>query len=732
MTKNKSRNGIGSRRRILVLALLAAFGPAHAEDDNAAALMNPNTAEVSAGVGWVSGNSSDRAFFGQYNGLRVNDFNLLLDYRYINRDENGLWTKSVGRNLGLDVLDIGFGQDKQGDWMYALGYTQFDWRDPRTINTGLQGVGSTSPMIGNALAAPGTGSNYDLSLKRKDVNVAVSKLITPNLIFDASYKFDDKEGSRLFGIGGYCSNTISPVCSGASSYVGALYLTPEPINSTTQQLEAKLTYSGETFSLTAGYYGGFYNNSNGVMTPGFPNGASTLTNTGDMLGPLAANLSQPVALPPDNQSSQFYVSGNTSLPLNTRINYKAAYTHATQNSDYPSQLTVGATPGLASLSGVLDTTLLQAGLTSRPLPKLTITGNLRWEDRQDKTDRGIYVVAPNGTQYTNNPSNSEFGNAKLEAGYQVTDVDRATLGVDYAYIERDVRSARRGSRTPPWRPCARATTKPASTPSGGVPCPRRSTGRSLSLRQARRLSLVRARPGRLASRSSGTTRSQLERHLPDDDGGPHPPDREADGRLVTHRAFSLNFSIEDGRDSYNGPNRRGPGRHQGPVLQHRRAVAVVGQLEVDRLRELRQAEPQHAAGHRLHRRPRAAQRRRGARCRRHAQRRRASGRRGELPGGQEQLQPGHDHRCARIEPPGQLLSRHHPEALGEDGDRQEVRRPGRFDPAVGELQRLDVGIQRRAVHVLGQLDGNNSADAERDVPRRALHLQVQVIGYKHG
>ena len=176
---------------------------------------------------------------------------------------------------------------------------------------------------------------------------------------------------------------------------------------------------------------------------------------------------------------------------------------------YPSQLLVGATPGLASLNGVLDTTLLQAGLTSRPLPKLTINGSVRWEDRQDKSDRGIYVVAPNGTLYTNNPTNSKFGNAKLEAGYQVTGVDRATLGVDYAYISRERRSARRGSRIPRWRACARATTKPASTRSGGVRCPRRSTEpSSIATPSARAITGTRStRP--LASRSSGTTRSTM-------------------------------------------------------------------------------------------------------------------------------------------------------------------------------------------------------------------------------
>ena len=345
MTTNRHRNDIGSRQKILVLALLAVFGPAHAEDDNVAALINPDTAVASAGLGWASGDSSDRALFGQYNGWRVNDANPLLDFLYIRRDDNGVWTRSVGRNLGLDVLDVGIAREKQGDWKYAVNYAQMVRRDPHTINTGLQGVGSTTPTIGNALAAPGTGSNYDLSQKRKGFTLAASKSIMPNLSFDASYKYEDKEGSRLFGIGGYCSNVISPVCLGANGTVGALYLTPEPINSTTQQFEAKLNYSGEKFSLTAGYYGGFYSNRNAVMTPVFPNGASTITNTGDTLGPLAAQLSQPVALPPDNQSNQLYLSGNTSLPLNTRINFKAAYTHATQNADFPGQLLAGATPG---------------------------------------------------------------------------------------------------------------------------------------------------------------------------------------------------------------------------------------------------------------------------------------------------------------------------------------------------------------------------------------------------
>jgi MtrB/PioB family decaheme-associated outer membrane protein len=437
MTNNEHRKGIGSSRKILFLALLAAFGPAQAADEDVAAAINPNTAWASAGVGWSSGDSSDRAFFGQYNGLRTQDVNALLDFLYIRRTDDGLWTRSFGRNLGLDVLDVGFGQEKQGDWKYWLEYDQMVRRDPYTINTGVLGFGSTTPSILNSLAAPGTGGDIDLSQKRKGITLGVSKWLAPNISFEANYKYEDKKGSRVFGVGNYCSDTISPVCVGANGTVGALYLTPEPINSTTQQFEAKLSFSGEMAGLTIGYYGSFYDNSNGVLTPVFPNGASTITNTGDALGPLAALLAQPVALPPNSHANQLFASGYVALPLNTRINAKVTYTNAVQDASFPSQLLVGAAPGPSSLYGEMNTTLAYVGLTSRPLPKLSINGNVRWEDKSNHTNLGNYVVDPGGTVYTNWPASGNVGSAKLEAGYQVTGVDRVTLGGDLARVNRD-------------------------------------------------------------------------------------------------------------------------------------------------------------------------------------------------------------------------------------------------------------------------------------------------------
>ncbi|MDD4880130.1 MAG: MtrB/PioB family decaheme-associated outer membrane protein [Gallionellaceae bacterium] len=412
MNTAKIHASFGFSQKLLVLALMAAFGPAHADDDEVTALISPDVASVTAGAGHVSGNSQDRSLYGQYSGWAEHDNALLLDFRYIKREEEtGTWTRGEGLNLGQDDRELSFSQEKQGDWKLALDYSELVHRDPRTINTGLLGAGTTSPTV-SPLSATGTGNDLNLELRRKAFNLAGSKWITPNLSFEASFRNEDKDGARSFGIGGYTPGGVT------ASTVAALYLVPEPVNSTTRQFEARLHYFGDKFSLTGGYNGSFYNNANSTMTV---NGidadafaSSTLT----------------LALPPDNQAHQLYLSGTYALQPTTHANFKLAYTHASQNQGFGSL-------GAGSLDGVLDTTLAQVGLSARPMPKLSLTANLRYEDRNDKTALGNYLVDSSGNLYTNTPDSSKYINGKLEASYQFSSLYRGTLGVDYAYINRD-------------------------------------------------------------------------------------------------------------------------------------------------------------------------------------------------------------------------------------------------------------------------------------------------------
>ncbi len=149
-------------KKILALSVLLAVGSAYADDDEIEQLIK-NESSVSLGAAGLSGNSKDRSIFGQYNGFRNNNINPLLDVSIIKlHDATGLWTRIEGHNLGQDNRELSFSQNKQGNWKYSLEYNEITHHDIRTINTGLQGSGTTTPTA-TLLATPGTGSDVELA-----------------------------------------------------------------------------------------------------------------------------------------------------------------------------------------------------------------------------------------------------------------------------------------------------------------------------------------------------------------------------------------------------------------------------------------------------------------------------------------------------------------------------------------------------------------------------------------
>jgi MtrB/PioB family decaheme-associated outer membrane protein len=438
-------------RTIIALSLFAAFGSSYAaEPEDVSQYIKPESS-ATVGLGLTSGDQRDRSIFGQYNGMRKDSGYLLFDFDVSRRDDaTGLWTNATGRNLGLDNRELRFSQQKQGDWKYGIEYNEIVRHDPRTINTGLQGAGTTTPNVVR-LAAPGTGSDIDLELKRKNLSLGIEKRFSPELSFEASFKNEDKDGARIFGRGYQCASYVCTNTLSATNVVTALLMLPEPVNSTTKQFEAKLNYAGEKLRISGGYYGSFYNNANGSMTatvPGVLNNAFGGTGT---LAPAATGgtslqnvLQMPTALPPDNQAHQFYVSGNYAFTKTTRATFKYAYTHATQNEDFLGSGLTGAPAGRSDLGGRIDTTLLQAGLTAKPMPKLSLLANVRFEDKKDKTPLAYYNIEglPAAATSRNQPvwTNGNLPNKKLagkvEATYQLPQNYRATLGVDYESIDR--------------------------------------------------------------------------------------------------------------------------------------------------------------------------------------------------------------------------------------------------------------------------------------------------------
>ena len=437
----KSRNQMRYARTALALAMAAAFGAAHADDAAVKELTSPNAGAVSVGGGFSSGDSQDRSLWGQYNGLRKDDANFLLDFGYVKRDDaTGTWTVIQGRDLGLETPELRAIYGQQGKWKVFGDYMQIVRRDPRTVNSSISSSDSTTPTV-TRLGAIGTGNDIDLKLKRQRLGLGGEWWLNANTQFELSFQTEDKDGSRMFGRGFNCPSGAAPtpVCTalatGANQW--AILFLPEPVHANTQQWDAKVNYTTDRLALTAAYYGAFYKNDNGTLSP---------TISGNLNNPLGAPMSPalttglrnilqlPMALPPDSDSNQFSVAGNYRFTPTTIGTFKYAYTKQTQKESWDG---LGFTPpaGRSSLDGKMETQLAQAGVSARPVRNLQLLANVRYEDRDDKTPIEEYNVE--GTDsFSNGHLNNTKVNGKLEATYSLPQNWKVTGGFDYESIDR--------------------------------------------------------------------------------------------------------------------------------------------------------------------------------------------------------------------------------------------------------------------------------------------------------
>ena len=420
-------------RTALALALCAAFIPAQAQEKSV-------ETTVSVGLGAIDGSGADRALFGQYNGLhngKAGYATLGIDYS-LRDQENSNWIQVLGTDLLGDTRELSAVWKNPGSWKIKADYGELVHSDPNTINTGLLGAGSTAPQVVVLAGGAGTGGDLNLSTKRTGLGLGFTSYISPTLRFDVSMKREDKEGARLSGIGMNCPSLIAPNCLGTAgaSANWATLLLPEPIKSNQTQVEARLGYAIEKFRVSFGYYGSFYRNAYSTLTPSVPGSLNSPTggllplNTG-----LQAILNQPVALPPDNQAHQFDLTGGYDFTNSTRATFKLGYTTATQDANFASGGLSGAPAGVTSLGALVNTTLAKIGLTSRPLPKLSLLADLRYEDRVDHTPLAPYNVE-NAFTYTNQNFPNRKTKGKLLATWQFNSDYRGSVGADYEAIDR--------------------------------------------------------------------------------------------------------------------------------------------------------------------------------------------------------------------------------------------------------------------------------------------------------
>jgi hypothetical protein len=157
--------------------------------------------------------------------------------------------------------------------------------------------------------------------------------------------------------------------------------------------------------------------------------------------PLSAGLQPllnlPVAQEPDNRFNQLSLTGTYDLAEKTRASFKLSYANTTQNQNFAASGLSGAPAGVTSLGGNVNTTLAWLGITSRPIPKLTLQADIRYADRDDKTPVAPYVMAGSSV-YTNQQLPEQKVSGKLQAIYQFSREYRGTIGADYVGIDRGI------------------------------------------------------------------------------------------------------------------------------------------------------------------------------------------------------------------------------------------------------------------------------------------------------
>ncbi|MEY4597817.1 MAG: hypothetical protein RLZZ445_614 [Pseudomonadota bacterium] len=388
----------GYKLTAIATAVMAACAPAWAaEDDEVKALTQPKS-HIEFGIGLTD---NDGLRFGQYSGLNRDKTYGLLGGELIRRDDaTGTWLRLSGKNLGLDTRELRFEHNRQGNWGYFVEYDETPRFNPYTINTGLTGIGTTAQNLN------GTASrNSDLETKREALTLGFNKILAGDFDLQIRFRNENKEGSRAWGQG----TTINFLA--------------EPIDQTTRQLDVILGYTGTRLQLTGGYYGTMFDNHNHYVT---------------------IDNANPIALPPGNMSHQLHLAGSYGFSNTTRANFKAAYSRATQNESFIPLPGSERLNTRGDLGGLVQTTLMQMGITSRPLPKLSLLGNLRYENRDDNTVIAQYLT-PSGTSTFdgfNEPRSIRTLAGKLEASYALPLGLRLIGGVDYEEKKRNTSPVR--------------------------------------------------------------------------------------------------------------------------------------------------------------------------------------------------------------------------------------------------------------------------------------------------
>lgn len=389
--------------------------------------------------------SSDSFKFGDYTGMDQSGVHAVANVHVLRRGrDDARYFEIDGRDLGLDSRSLRIEAGEQGKFGLRLEYDQLPKLFSDSFETPFVNPGSTSLALpaGWVRGASTTAMTelessmrpYDVESMRKSLGLSLTKLLPAGWDVSVNLKREKKEGDRF----------VAAILGNSGGNPRAV-IVPEPVDYTTDKIEVLAHYTTPKLQLKFGYNASLFKNDNKSLSWQNPFSGTPWG------GPADAFAVGQVGLPPDNQFHQISASGGYTISKDTRISGALSFGRMTQDERF---LPYSVNPALTvhtplprnSLDGRIDTTHASLRLTSRLTPKLHLTANYRFDDRDNKTpqDQYIYIggdsqnqlgVATNRAR-TNLPGSSTRHHASFDADYRLASRSKLKLGYEYDRVKK--------------------------------------------------------------------------------------------------------------------------------------------------------------------------------------------------------------------------------------------------------------------------------------------------------
>ncbi len=316
--------------------------------------------------------------YGEYTGFYDRGLYPLADGGASYRNKDGYYFDANGGRLGLDSRWINVRGGRQGLYKLHGSFRQTPQFLYDTSRTPFLGAGSTNQTLPSdwvyagstdrMTALPGALAAKGISNQRRSFDLGAS--VTPpkthwDFVFDVRH--DKRTGTGMTG----------------ANFLTTTSQLLAPIDYRTDQIEATVGYSRNTWQLRGGYYGSFFHD--GSPTLQWNNPFQTIV-PGSNVGRMS--------LAPDNSFNQFFVNGGWQVLRSTRVSASLAYGRARQNDAFiPStintQLSVPVLPA-SSLNGDVRTGNYIFRVTSSPWRHVTFAGEYLIDRRDNRTPQYAY------------------------------------------------------------------------------------------------------------------------------------------------------------------------------------------------------------------------------------------------------------------------------------------------------------------------------------------------------